>query len=78
MFGKRKQLDEWGKKVEALREKIPVNLDLKSRLRTEFESYPAATRKRPTLAFAAVLTAAMALALWLGWGDHDSGHQNPV
>jgi hypothetical protein len=77
MFGKRKQLDEWGKKVEALRQEIPVNQELKSRLRTEFESQPV-SRKKPTLAYAAVLTVAMALALWLGLGNRETGHLNPV
>jgi len=77
MFGRRKQLDEWGRKVEALREQIPVNQDLKSRLRAEFESPPVAP-KRPILALVAVLTAAMALALWLGLGNREYGRMNPV
>ncbi len=77
MFGKRKQLDDWGLKVEALREEIPVNQELKSRLRAEFDSRPV-SRKKPTLAYAAVLTVAMALALWLGWGNRETGHMNPA
>lgn len=78
MFGKRKELDEWGRKIEVLRDEIPVNRDLKLRLRAEFESSPTASRRKPTLALVAVLTAAMALALWLGLGNRENGIVNPV
>ena len=78
MFGKRKDLDIWGRKIEALRDEIPVNRDLKLRLRAEFESSPTASRRKPTLALVAVLTAAMALALWLGLGNRENGIVNPV
>ncbi len=77
MFGNRKQLDELGRKVEALREEIPVNLELKERLRGEFASRPI-TKKKPTLVYLAVCATAVALALWLGLGNHKTGQMNPV
>lgn len=77
MFGKRKELDELGRKVEALREEIPINQELKARLREGFVSRPV-TRKKPTLVYAAFLAVAMAFALWLGLGNRETVHMNPA
>jgi len=77
MFGKGRNINDLEKKIQALREEIPVNLELKERLRREFMS-GTPPRKRPNMVWAAVLATAMMLALWLGLGNRESGPTNPV